>query len=117
MNEQISSAGCNPLHRRDQKLRRGKRRITGKFNWVKSVVFFLLCATTAIALPAQTFTSLHSFNGPDGNEPFGLVQGTERELLRANWRRWGQWRGYDLQNYSRGYADHTLQLLRRNWLH
>jgi hypothetical protein len=27
---------------------------------------FALCAATAIALPAQTFTTLHSFDGTDG---------------------------------------------------
>jgi uncharacterized repeat protein (TIGR03803 family) len=29
----------------------------------------LLCAATAIALPAQTFTTLHSFDGTDGDAP------------------------------------------------
>jgi hypothetical protein len=28
---------------------------------------------TAIALPAQTFTPLHSFDGADGRYPYGLV--------------------------------------------
>ena len=36
---------------------------------------FLLCATIAIALPAQTFTALFSFDGKDGSKPVaGLVQ-------------------------------------------
>jgi uncharacterized repeat protein (TIGR03803 family) len=40
-----------------------------------------LCVTTAIGLPAQTFTSLHSFQGPDGQEPYGaLVQATNGDL-------------------------------------
>jgi hypothetical protein len=33
----------------------------------KACGLLLLCATTGVALPAQTFTTLHSFDGPDGN--------------------------------------------------
>jgi uncharacterized repeat protein (TIGR03803 family) len=44
-------------------------------------VVFVLCATTAIALPAQTLTTLHSFNGADGEAPqAALVQGTDGNL-------------------------------------
>jgi uncharacterized repeat protein (TIGR03803 family) len=40
-----------------------------------------LCAVTAIALPAQTFTTLDSFTVSDGSQPFGaLVQGTNGDL-------------------------------------
>ena len=39
-----------------------------------------LCAA-AIALPAQTFNTLHSFNGTDGKHPqSGLVQTTNGDL-------------------------------------
>ena len=35
----------------------------GKVNWWKrAYAIFLLCAATAIALPAQTFTTLFSFD-------------------------------------------------------
>jgi hypothetical protein len=41
---------------------------------------FVLCAATAIALPAQTFTTLFSFNSTDGATPNVLVQATNRDL-------------------------------------
>ena len=44
----------------------------------KAVVFLVVWAVAAIASPAQTFTSLHSFNFRDGGTPLaGLVQGTD----------------------------------------
>ncbi len=51
-------------------------------NWGKrAYAVFLLCATTAIALLAQTFTTLHSFDDTDGIFPFGgLVQATNGDL-------------------------------------
>ncbi len=51
----------------------------GKLNWGKrAYAVFLLCAATAIALPAQiTFTTLHSFDKTDGYGPNGLVQATD----------------------------------------
>jgi uncharacterized repeat protein (TIGR03803 family) len=57
-----------------------------KLNWgMRAVGIFLLWATTAIALPAQTFTLLHSFcsqtNCTDGEQPYaGLIQGTDGNL-------------------------------------
>ncbi|HXM45491.1 MAG TPA: choice-of-anchor tandem repeat GloVer-containing protein [Bryobacteraceae bacterium] len=41
-----------------------------------------LCATTAIPLPAQTFTTLHSFDFADGADPYfaGLIQATNGYL-------------------------------------
>src|ERR1035441_2319586 len=54
----------------------------GKLNQSKmSYGVFVLCATTVIALPAQTFTTLHSFDNTDGASPnAALVQGTDANL-------------------------------------
>ena len=44
----------------------------------RACVVLVLCAMTAVALPAQTFTSLFSFDFADGYYPSaGLVQGTD----------------------------------------
>jgi len=53
-----------------------------KLNWGRRAsAVFMLCAATATALPAQTFTTLHSFNGTDGAVPYaGLVQSTNGDL-------------------------------------
>src|ERR1022692_3313069 len=54
----------------------------GKLNQSnRSYGVFVLCATTVIALPAQTFTTLHSFDNTDGASPnAALVQGTDANL-------------------------------------
>ena len=50
----------------------------GKPNWGKRAsAVFMLCATTAIVLPAQTFTPLFSFDGTDGEDPAALFQGSD----------------------------------------
>ena len=53
-----------------------------KLNWWKvSCALCLLCAATAIVLPAQTFTTLHSFRGVDGNYSAAtLIQATDGNL-------------------------------------
>jgi uncharacterized repeat protein (TIGR03803 family) len=53
-----------------------------KLNWrSRAYALVLLCATTAIPLPAQTFTTLHSFDTTDGDDPQGaLVQATNGKL-------------------------------------
>jgi uncharacterized protein (TIGR03437 family) len=59
------------------KLNRGKR----------AYAVFVLCATTAIALSAQTFTTLHSFDrAEDGEDLYaGLVQATNGNLYGTTW--------------------------------
>jgi hypothetical protein len=54
----------------------------GKLNWGKrAYAVLVLCAATAIALPAQTFTTLFSFDGTDGARPSAaLVQATNGDL-------------------------------------
>jgi uncharacterized repeat protein (TIGR03803 family) len=54
----------------------------GKLNWGKrAYAVLVLCAATAIALPAQTYTTLQSFDGTDGANPgAGLVQATNGDL-------------------------------------
>src|SRR5580700_7269870 len=53
-----------------------------KLNWRSGAyALVLLCATTAISLPAQTFTTLHSFEATDGDDPHAtLVQATNGSL-------------------------------------
>jgi uncharacterized repeat protein (TIGR03803 family) len=49
--------------------------------WMRACVLFLLWAATAVALPAQTFKTLKSFDGTDGAYPYaGLVQGANGDL-------------------------------------
>jgi uncharacterized repeat protein (TIGR03803 family) len=53
-----------------------------KLNWgMRACAIFLLWAMAAIALPAQTFTTLHSFDLTDGQYPeAGMIQGTDGNL-------------------------------------
>ncbi len=45
--------------------------------WKRAYCVFLLCAATRIASPAQTFTTLASFDGNNGGQPVSsVVQGT-----------------------------------------
>ena len=54
-----------------------------KLNWWRtSFALFLLWAATALALPAQTLATLHSFDSSDGQEPqAGMVQATDGALF------------------------------------
>jgi uncharacterized repeat protein (TIGR03803 family) len=56
--------------------------ILSRLNWGnRPCALLLLCAATAVASPAQTFTTLHSFGGTDGLNPYaGLVQATNGDL-------------------------------------
>jgi len=49
----------------------------GKMSWPRrTCTVCVLCAATAMALPAQTLTTLHSFDGTDGASAYALVQAT-----------------------------------------
>jgi uncharacterized repeat protein (TIGR03803 family) len=54
----------------------------GNLNWGnRGCGVIVLLAATTIALPAQTFTTLHSFDGTDGRDPLaGLVQATNGDF-------------------------------------
>jgi len=53
----------------------------GKLNWGARACGAFLLLATAVALPAQTFTTLHSFNQSDGSNPYaGLMQATNGNL-------------------------------------
>jgi uncharacterized repeat protein (TIGR03803 family) len=54
----------------------------GKLDWRnRACAAVLLCVATAIGLSAQTFKTLHRFDGTDGGNPFGaLVQATGGNL-------------------------------------
>jgi len=53
-----------------------------KTSWgAKACVILFLWATAAVAVSAQTFTTLHSFDGMDGDGPFAaVVQGADGSL-------------------------------------
>ena len=56
--------------------------LMGTLNWGRMAYgIFLLCLTTAIASRAQTFTTLHNFDGTDGGHSYlGMVQATNGKL-------------------------------------
>jgi uncharacterized repeat protein (TIGR03803 family) len=62
-------------------------RTMDKLNWGnRASAVFVLCAVTAIALPAQTLTTLFNFDGTNGGDPqAGLVQATNGDFYGTTW--------------------------------
>jgi len=54
--------------------------------WKKLQVVLLISTTTAIASPAQTFTTLASFDGLNGTQPMSLTQGADGNLWGTTFR-------------------------------
>ena len=51
------------------------------YGWKQACFVFVLCAAMAISLSAQTLTTLESFSGLNGNNPYGgLVEGSDGSL-------------------------------------
>jgi uncharacterized repeat protein (TIGR03803 family) len=77
-NGAVFESGNSGSHSRPKAAKRRGGNVS-KFNcWMRACVLFLLWAATAVALPAQTFKSLYSFDSTDGANPYaGLVQGTD----------------------------------------
>jgi uncharacterized repeat protein (TIGR03803 family) len=58
--------------------------------WRSACALILLYAAAAAASPAQTFTSLASFSGPNGAEPLSIVQGPDGNLWGTTFGGGGQ---------------------------
>jgi uncharacterized repeat protein (TIGR03803 family) len=73
-----------PVARASESRKSSKEENMGKLDLSlarRSCAVFALCAATAIALPAQTFRVLHSFDGVDGSNPNAqVIQATDGNL-------------------------------------
>src|ERR1017187_8115439 len=117
--------------------------VLSRLNWgTRACAVLALCATTAIALPAQTLTTLYSFCSQGGCTDGDYPRGHALQLLfprRVHGRRlppggvgpdhqrgplwdnccwWGQPPGWhSLQNHPGRHADDAIQLLLPDKLH
>jgi hypothetical protein len=90
---------------------------TGKLSgWKRVYALFLLCAVTSIASPAQTFTTLLSFDGSNGSNPQpsgSLVRGLDGKIYGITQDGGTNGYGTVFQNYAKRYSDDPPQLLRK----
>src|SRR4051812_15117103 len=65
----------------------GNMSLTAKtLQGLRNLCYLVLLGLTAVSMPAQTFTTIHSFNGADGNNVQGaLLQGTDGNLYGSTY--------------------------------
>jgi hypothetical protein len=110
----------------EETLMKSERFIRRLIDWKRACALFLFCAATALALPAQTFTNLVSFNGSNGMFPWNtpLVQGLDGDLYGTTdgggivSRSCGAFNscGTVFKITPKRQADHALQVLLTNQL-
>ena len=84
----------------------------GKPSSSKVACIVMSCLFAIIAAPAQTFTSLFSFDGSNGSAPhYGyLVQGIDGDFYGMTGDDGTGWLWHGFQNHAAGSSHHPIQL-------